>query len=112
MRGRRSPLRDPQSRAAEAPRPSKRSSAEHWPAALRVVDHGSWTNLSSRSRWRACLCHSSVYAMTESVTQTQRRLDKRPVLGLVLTGGGARSAYQIGVLRALTEIFPRGRSPF
>ncbi len=50
--------------------------------------------------------------MTESVTQTQRRLDSRPVLGLVLTGGGARSAYQIGVLRALTEIFPRGRSPF
>ena len=33
-------------------------------------------------------------------------------LGLVLTGGGARSAYQIGVLRALAEIFPRGRSPF
>jgi NTE family protein len=50
--------------------------------------------------------------MTESVTQTQRRLDRRPCLGLVLTGGGARSAYQVGVLRALAEIFPRGRSPF
>ena len=50
--------------------------------------------------------------MIESVTQTQRRLDKRPCLGLVLTGGGARSAYQVGVLRALAEIFPRGRSPF
>jgi NTE family protein len=50
--------------------------------------------------------------MTESPTQTQRRLDKRPILGLVLTGGGARSAYQVGVLRALAEIFPRGRSPF
>jgi NTE family protein len=50
--------------------------------------------------------------MTESVTQTQRRLEKRPVLGLVLTGGGARSAYQIGVLKALSEIFPRGRNPF
>jgi NTE family protein len=50
--------------------------------------------------------------MTESLTQTQRRLEKRPVLGLVLTGGGARSAYQVGVLRALAEIFPRGRSPF
>jgi len=50
--------------------------------------------------------------MTESVTQTARRLEKKPVLGLVLTGGGARSAYQIGVLKALSEIFPRGRSPF
>ena len=50
--------------------------------------------------------------MSESATQTQRRLGKRPCLGLVLTGGGARSAYQVGVLRALAEIFPRGRSPF
>ncbi|MEJ0037417.1 MAG: patatin-like phospholipase family protein [Gammaproteobacteria bacterium] len=50
--------------------------------------------------------------MTQSGTQTQRRLDRRPCLGLVLTGGGARSAYQVGVLRALAEIFPRGRSPF
>jgi NTE family protein len=31
---------------------------------------------------------------------------------LVLTGGGARSAYQVGVLKALAEMFPRGRSPF
>src|SRR5215813_5393744 len=50
--------------------------------------------------------------MSESPTQTQRRLDRRPCLGLVLTGGGARSAYQVGVLRALTEIVPRGRNPF
>jgi NTE family protein len=33
-------------------------------------------------------------------------------VGLVLTGGGARSAYQIGVLRALAELLPRGRNPF
>jgi NTE family protein len=50
--------------------------------------------------------------MAESATQSQRRIDKRPVLGLVLTGGGARSAYQVGVLRALAEICPRGRNPF
>src|ERR671936_1481401 len=50
--------------------------------------------------------------MNDSVPQTQRRRDKRPVIALVLTGGGSRSAYQIGVLRALAEIFPRGRSPF
>ena len=36
----------------------------------------------------------------------------RPVIGLVLTGGGARSAYQVGVLRALTELLPRQRNPF
>jgi NTE family protein len=37
---------------------------------------------------------------------------RRPVIGLVLTGGGARSAYHIGVLRALTELLPRARNPF
>jgi NTE family protein len=50
--------------------------------------------------------------MSDGIIQPHRRLQKRPVLGLVLTGGGARSAYQVGVLRALAEIFPRGRSPF
>jgi NTE family protein len=30
----------------------------------------------------------------------------------VLTGGGARSAYQVGVLIALTELLPRARNPF
>jgi len=29
-----------------------------------------------------------------------------PVTGLVLPGGGARNAYQVGVLRAITEILP------
>lgn len=37
---------------------------------------------------------------------------QRPLVGLVLTGGGARSAYQIGVLHALTELLPRARNPF
>jgi len=36
----------------------------------------------------------------------------RPTVGLVLTGGGSRSAYQIGVLLALSEIMPRARNPF
>jgi NTE family protein len=36
----------------------------------------------------------------------------RPVVGLVLTGGGARAAYQVGVLQALTELLPRARNPF
>src|SRR5512140_2698576 len=32
--------------------------------------------------------------------------------GLVLTGGGARAAYQVGALRALAEIAPAGALPF
>ncbi len=37
---------------------------------------------------------------------------RRPVVGLILTGGGARSAYQIGVLRALAQMLPGARNPF
>ena len=33
-------------------------------------------------------------------------VSSRPKVGLVLTGGGARSAYQVGVLRAIAEILP------
>jgi NTE family protein len=33
-------------------------------------------------------------------------------IGLVLTGGGARAAYQVGALRALAELAPRGPLPF
>jgi NTE family protein len=33
-------------------------------------------------------------------------------VGLVLTGGGARAAYQVGALRAVAEILPRGTFPF
>ncbi len=40
------------------------------------------------------------------------RPDYRPTVGLVLTGGGARSAYQVGVLLALAELLPRARNPF
>lgn len=36
-----------------------------------------------------------------------------PKVGLVLTGGGARAAYQVGVLRAIAEILPNAaRNPF
>lgn len=41
---------------------------------------------------------------------TSARLSR---LGLVLTGGGARAAYQVGVLRAIAELLPpHARSPF
>jgi NTE family protein len=33
-------------------------------------------------------------------------------VGLVLTGGGARAAYQVGVVRALAEIVPDETTPF
>jgi NTE family protein len=33
-------------------------------------------------------------------------------LGLVLTGGGARGAYQVGVLKALADLLPSGPLPF
>ncbi len=36
-----------------------------------------------------------------------------PKTALIMTGGGARAAYQVGVLRALSELLPRGaRNPF
>ena len=37
----------------------------------------------------------------------------QPKVGLVLTGGGARAAYQVGVLRAISELLPKDiRNPF
>ncbi len=39
--------------------------------------------------------------------------DEAPQLGLVLTGGGARAAYQVGVLKGIAEILRRGSAcPF
>ncbi len=38
---------------------------------------------------------------------------KKPKLAIVMTGGGARAAYQIGVLKAIAELLPAGApSPF
>lgn len=38
-------------------------------------------------------------------------MDKK--IGLILTGGGARAAYQVGVLKAIAEILPRhAQNPF
>ncbi|HEY3784514.1 MAG TPA: patatin-like phospholipase family protein [Steroidobacteraceae bacterium] len=49
--------------------------------------------------------------MVEGSFQSYRSCN-RPTIGLVLTGGGSRSAYQIGVLLALSELMPRARNPF
>jgi NTE family protein len=35
-----------------------------------------------------------------------------PVPALVLTGGGARAAYQVGVLKAVSELLPQQANPF
>jgi NTE family protein len=53
-----------------------------------------------------------VLAETTETTGTVARPDLRPAVGLVLTGGGSRSAYQVGVLLALAELLPRSRNPF
>ena len=38
---------------------------------------------------------------------------KKPVVGLILVGGGARAAYQVGVLKAISDCVPRRtRNPF
>lgn len=38
--------------------------------------------------------------------------ERRPRTALVLPGGGARSAYQVGVLKAMAEIIPQRQIPF
>lgn len=46
--------------------------------------------------------------------QQERRVQKNDnSTGLILSGGGARAAYQVGVLKAIAEILPaRQRNPF
>ena len=44
-------------------------------------------------------CHTK--RMQPSITHASRT-------GLILTGGGARAAYQVGVLKAIAELLPRG----
>jgi len=48
----------------------------------------------------------------DGLAETSSRTGLRPTVGLVLTGGGSRSAYQVGVLLALAEMLPRARNPF
>ncbi len=48
----------------------------------------------------------------DGIAETLSRPGLRPTVGLVLTGGGSRSAYQVGVLLALAEMLPRARNPF
>lgn len=45
------------------------------------------------------------------MTSDDERLT-RPCAGLVLPGGGARGAYQVGVLHAISDLVPDERNPF
>jgi NTE family protein len=49
-----------------------------------------------------------------TTTIRRRAADALPAapLAVVFTGGGARSAYQVGVLKALAEVLPGRRNPF
>ena len=42
----------------------------------------------------------------------RRPTAKPPVNALILSGGGARAAYQVGVLRAVAELYPEVENPF
>jgi len=47
------------------------------------------------------------------VSELIHKYSQKPRLGLVLTGGGARAAYQVGTLRAIAEMLPtHAYSPF
>ena len=37
---------------------------------------------------------------------SKHKSEDKPVTGLVLPGGGARNAYQVGVLKAIAELLP------
>jgi NTE family protein len=44
---------------------------------------------------------------------SKRAITEKQTLGLILPGGGARNAYQVGVLKAVEELLPTGtQSPF
>lgn len=48
-----------------------------------------------------------------SINTKLQSINEKPKVGLLLTGGGARAAYQVGVLRAISELLPKSTcNPF
>ncbi len=45
-------------------------------------------------------------------TPTLLHTTEPPCVALLLSGGGARSAYQVGVLKAISQLLPGARNPF
>ena len=44
---------------------------------------------------------------------SKKRIEEQQTLGLILPGGGARNAYQVGVLKAVEELLAaNAHSPF
>src|SRR5271168_5487062 len=53
------------------------------------------------------------YREARAMTMMQRMIGEPSQLGLVMAGGGARSAYQVGVLKGIAELLRRGSAcPF
>ncbi len=50
--------------------------------------------------------------VTSSAHSTNAGARAKPRVGLLLSGGGARSAYQVGTLKALAELLPQPTCPF
>ncbi len=45
--------------------------------------------------------------------EKKARVKTKPIVGLILAGGGARAAYQVGVLKAIAHMLPaRAKNPF
>jgi NTE family protein len=52
------------------------------------------------------------HIVTSGSSKLPPSVPKPPTVGLVLTGGGSRAAYQVGVLRAIADLLPLSRNPF
>lgn len=51
--------------------------------------------------------------MPDTAVVTQAVTEVEPVTGLILSGGGARAAYQVGVLAGIADLLPPGSpNPF
>lgn len=51
--------------------------------------------------------------MPDPAVVTRAVSDVEPVTGLILSGGGARAAYQVGVLAGIADLLPPGSpNPF
>lgn len=55
-------------------------------------------------RWLPCECLHNAGMSLDTILHASLLRPQRPVTALVLMGGGARTAYQVGVLRALGAI--------
>lgn len=73
----------------------------------------------SRKSWLRRGHYNTLYPHPREITRigicigTMKQSEDRIRTGLVLPGGGARGAFQVGVLKAVAELLPRGASnPF